>query len=183
MKHMLKVTKLIQLFLDTCILTTVFLLFFFLNDGFLVNHIQSCSMSNIVCLEKELFIGILNEFTTVWKIGKVFATWKSRFFHRSNNYPDFVKQISVGDRLVFFSWHMGWVIHELCPIYILIDPTTDIVIFQFTGVVRDEIACRLCIRKRIFDESIDSTISHAIMTLQISDADNRLIFRKIQNAD
>jgi len=154
-----------------------FLSIFFLNNEFLIiNCIQYIEPG--LFKERAIFIDILNEFVIIWKIGKFFATWKSWFFHCSNNYSDFAKQIFEGDSFVFFSWHMGWVIHELCPIYILIDPTTGIVIFQFTGVVRDKIACRLCIRKRIFDGSIDSTISHAIMTLQLSDTDKLVSFLK-----
>lgn len=67
------------------------------------NRIQCIEHS--VFRERVVFIGVLNEFATIWKIGKIFAMWKSRFFHHSNNYPDFVKQISEGDSLVFFMTH------------------------------------------------------------------------------
>lgn len=67
------------------------------------------------------------------------------FPSRPDNYRDFVKQIFAGDGVSFFfppSRDTWWVIHELCPIYILIDSTTGemgrgVVIFQFTGMARE----------------------------------------------
>lgn len=56
-------------------LATVFSSIFFLNNGFLVNHTYNRVqyIEHSLFRERAIFIGILNEFATVWKIGKVFA--------------------------------------------------------------------------------------------------------------
>jgi len=118
----------------------------------------------------------------------------------ADNYRELAKQISAGDGPVFcrqlFPLFLSrlpraardtWrVIRELCPIYILIDSTTGIVIFQFADMVRDGgIACRSLVAAQTsaLGGSMGPTISHAIMTSQLFDADKRLVFRTIRDAD